>query len=149
MSSVLHLVPSSFFNYLATRLVSQFMEYKYYSLKAGNLKNLQQKTGQLDAPKATEVTVAVKTVGLNFADVFAIWGLYSATPKGEFIPGLEFAGEVTAVGGAVKNLSIGDRVMGVTRFGGYTTALNHDERYLIPYQRIGATHKERPIWCKF
>ena len=132
LSNILRLVPSSFFNYLATRLVSQFMEYKYYSLKAGSLKNLQQKTGQLDAPKATEVTVAVKAVGLNFADVFAIWGLYSATPKGEFIPGLEFAGEVTAVGSEISSLSVGDRVMGITRFGGYTSALNSDQRYVIP-----------------
>lgn len=108
------------------------MQYTAYSLKAGNLKNLKKKSSTLAAPKDQEVQVAVKSIGLNFADVFAIWGLYSATPKGEFIPGLEFAGEVTAVGAAVKNLSIGDRVMGVTRFGGYTTALNHDERYLIP-----------------
>ena len=108
------------------------MQYTAYSLKAGNLKNLKKKSSTLPSPKGHEVQVAVKSIGLNFADVFAIWGLYSATPKGEFIPGLEFAGEVTAVGAAVKNLSIGGRVMGVTRFGGYTTALNHDERYLIP-----------------
>ena len=108
------------------------MNYTAYSLKAGNLKNLKKKSSTLPMPKEHEVQVAVKSIGLNFADVFAIWGLYSATPKGEFVPGLEFAGEVTAVGVQVSKLSIGDRVMGVTRFGGYTTALNHDERYLIP-----------------
>ena len=108
------------------------MEYTCYSLKAGNLKNLKQKKAQLAAPGPKEVSIAVRSIGLNFADVFAIWGLYSATPKGEFIPGLEFAGEVVAVGAEVTSLSKGDRVMGVTKFGGYTTALNHDERYLIP-----------------
>ena len=108
------------------------MEYTAYSLKAGNLKNLKQKSGTLSSPQAHEVCVAVKAVGLNFADVFAIWGLYSATPKGEFIPGLEFAGEVTAVGKDVKHVKVGDRVMGVTRFGGYTTALISDQRYVIP-----------------
>lgn len=108
------------------------MEYRYYSLKAGNLKNLTQKTGSLATPQSNEVSVKVHSIGLNFADVFAIWGLYSATPKGEFIPGLEFAGEVTDIGSEVSGLSKGDRVMGVTRFGGYTTALNSDSRYLIP-----------------
>jgi len=108
------------------------MEYQYYSLKAGNLKNLTQKTGTLAAPQPNEVSVKVHSIGLNFADVFAIWGLYSATPKGEFIPGLEFAGEVMAIGGEVSGLSKGDRVMGVTRFGGYTAALNSDQRYVIP-----------------
>jgi len=108
------------------------MEYSYYSLKAGNLKNLQLKKASLPPPGPTEVSVEVKSIGLNFADVFAIWGLYSATPKGVFVPGLEFAGKVVAVGSEVENLSVGDRVMGVTRFGGYTTALNSDQRYLIP-----------------
>jgi alcohol dehydrogenase len=108
------------------------MNYTAYSLKAGNIKNLKKKTGKLDAPQAQEVQVAVKAIGLNFADVFAIWGLYSATPKGEFIPGLEYAGVVEAIGAEVSKVQVGDRVMGVTRFGGYTTALNSDQRYVIP-----------------
>lgn len=108
------------------------MQYTAYSLKAGNLKNLKKKSAELPTPKDHEVQVAVKAIGLNFADVFAIWGLYSATPKGEFIPGLEYAGEVMAVGKDVSQVKVGDRVMGVTRFGGYTTALNSDQRYVIP-----------------
>jgi hypothetical protein len=36
----------------------------------------------------------VRAIGLNFADVFAVQGLYSATPKGVFTPGLEFAGDI-------------------------------------------------------
>lgn len=108
------------------------MEYTCYSLKAGNLKNLKQKKATLPPPGPQEVSVSVKAIGLNFADVFAIWGLYSATPKGEFIPGLEIAGAVSAVGSEVTDFAVGDRVMAVTRFGGYTTALNSDQRYLIP-----------------
>jgi len=108
------------------------MQYTAYSLKAGNLKNLTKKTATLAALQSKEVQVEVKAIGLNFADVFAIWGLYSATPKGEFIPGLEYAGEVVAIGKDVDKLKVGDRVMGVTRFGGYTTAHNSDQRYVIP-----------------
>jgi len=108
------------------------MQYTAYSLKAGNLKNLTKKTATLAALQSQEVQVKVKAIGLNFADVFAIWGLYSATPKGEFIPGLEYAGEVVAIGKDVDKLKVGDRVMGVTRFGGYTTAHNSDQRYVIP-----------------
>jgi alcohol dehydrogenase len=48
----------------------------------------------LAQPVENEVRVAVKAVGLNFADVFAILSLYGATPKGSFIPGLEYAGVV-------------------------------------------------------
>lgn len=108
------------------------MERKAYRLKAGSLSNLKCVTETLPDPEAHEVQVAVKAIGLNFADVFAIWGLYSATPKGSFVPGLEYSGVVKAVGKEVSNVKIGDKVMGVTRFGAYASHLNIDARYVIP-----------------
>ena len=108
------------------------MQRQRYRLAAGNLNNLRLETDTLPPPAPHEVTVAVRTIGLNFADVFAIWGLYSATPKGVFTPGLEYAGEIIAVGSAVTERRVGERVMGVTRFGGYTTHLNSDHRYVLP-----------------
>lgn len=105
---------------------------KVYRLKAGNIKNLKLIEENLADPADNEVTVEVKAIGLNFADVFAIWGLYSATPPGEFTPGLEYSGIISKVGKGVKNVKIGDKIMGVTRFGGYTSHLNIDSRYVIP-----------------
>ncbi|MEL6864130.1 MAG: zinc-binding dehydrogenase [Bacteroidota bacterium] len=105
---------------------------KIYQLKAGNVKNLQMVEEQLFDPQGEEVLIAVEAIGLNFADVFAIWGLYSATPKGLFTPGLEYAGRVINTGSAVTRLKEGDRVMGVTRFGGYASHICIDQRYLIP-----------------
>jgi alcohol dehydrogenase len=78
--------------------------------------------------------VRVAAVGLNFADLFAAQGLYSATPRGSFIPGLECAGHVEALGpdtAASGNVAVGDRVMVLTRFGAYATALNIDARYVF------------------
>ena len=103
-----------------------------YLLKAGSLADLQALEFQPDDPAAHEVQVAVKAIGLKFADVFAIWGLYGATPKGACTPGLEYAGVVEKVGAAVTGLRPGDRIMGVTRFGAYTTHLNIDARYTMP-----------------
>jgi NADPH:quinone reductase-like Zn-dependent oxidoreductase len=103
-----------------------------YQLTAGSLANLQLVDLRLPPPASGEVSVSVEAIGLNFADVFAIWGLYSATPSGVFTPGLEYAGRITAVGEGVHNLKVGDAVMGVTRFGAYTTALNIDHRYVLP-----------------
>src|SRR5690349_1658971 len=91
----------------------------YRVSKAGSLKNLQLQTEVLEEPKPDEVCVQVKAIGLNFADIFAIQGLYSATPPAPFIPGLEFSGEIMAVGSAVENWKVGDKVMGATKFGGY------------------------------
>ena len=108
------------------------MQRKAYRLKAGNVRNLKIITENLPEPSADEVTVEVKAIGLNFADVFAIWGLYSATPKGEFTPGLEYSGVIAKVGSNVKNVKPGDRIMGITRFGGYCTHLNIGYQYVIP-----------------
>lgn len=76
------------------------------------------------------IRVDVRAVGLNFADIFAMQGLYSATPEGAFTPGLEFSGVVSEVqgrgGGEGWEPKVGDKVMGVTRFGGYTTSLAVD-----------------------
>jgi alcohol dehydrogenase len=103
-----------------------------YTLRAGSLADMRLREFDLPEPAPGEVRVAVKAVGLNFADIYAIWGLYGATPKGEFTPGLEYAGTVEAAGSGVTHLRPGDRVMGVTRFGGYTSHLNIDARYVIP-----------------
>lgn len=95
----------------------------------------------LEAPQGEEICVKVKSIGLNFADIFAIFGLYSATPKGSFIPGLEYSGDVVSVGENVKNFKPGDKVMGVTRFGGYSDHLNIDENY-VTHLPTGWTYDE-------
>jgi len=87
------------------------MQIQSWQLRAGSLKNMQIHTAELPPPAAHEVQVVVKSIGLNFADIFAIWGLYGATPKDEFVPGLEYAGIVAAVGNDVKNVKTGDSVM--------------------------------------
>ena len=61
-----------------------------------------------------------------------MFGLYGATPKGSFIPGLEFSGVVSKIGKDVKEIKEGQPVMGITKFGGYTSCINLDSRYVIP-----------------
>lgn len=100
--------------------------------KAGSISNLKLVEEELASPQSNEVTVAVKSIGLNFADIFAMYGLYGATPKGSFVPGLEYSGEVIRIGTDVSQFKVGDNVMGVTRFGGYASHLNIQEQYLSP-----------------
>jgi len=101
--------------------------------RAGDLGRLELVEDALPSPAPGEVQVAVGAVGLNFADALALLGLYSATPKGAFTPGLEAAGVVVAVGPPVASrpvYAVGDRVIVLTRFGGYATHLNSDTRYV-------------------
>lgn len=69
----------------------------------------------LPAPTADRVLVKVKAAALNRADLLQRKGLYPA-PQGfpQEIPGLEFAGEVAAIGTEEQNFQIGDRVFGIT-----------------------------------
>ncbi len=103
--------------------------------RAGSLDRLQLTDERLPPPGPGEVQVAVRAVGLNFADIFACLGLYSATPAGGFVPGLEAAGVVSCVGPPLPGhppYEPGERVLALTRFGGYATVLNVDSRYLAP-----------------
>lgn len=104
----------------------------YRMSKAGSIKNLELQAEALDAPMPGEVCVKVNAIGLNFADIFAMQGLYSATPEGPFIPGLEFSGEIIAVGADVTGWKTGDKVMGATKFGGYVSHINIFHRYVVP-----------------
>ncbi|MFN2476673.1 MAG: NAD(P)H-quinone oxidoreductase [Chthoniobacterales bacterium] len=65
------------------------------------------------------VRVRVHAAGLNRADIMQRRGKYPA-PAGypQDIPGLEFAGEVEALGDAATQWKIGDRVFGITAGGG-------------------------------
>jgi synaptic vesicle membrane protein VAT-1 len=100
--------------------------------KAGSLDWLFRERETLQEPVGRDVRVRVEAVGLNFADIFACLGLYSATPAGAFVPGLEFAGTIEAVGPETERWQPGRRVMGLTRFGAFATAVTVDERYLHP-----------------
>lgn len=98
--------------------------------KAGAISRLALVTESLPELAPDEVEVDVKAVGLNFADIFALTGLYSATPKGSFIPGLEYSGIISKVGKECQ-FNVGGRVMAVTRFGGYATKIQSKENYIM------------------
>jgi len=102
----------------------------YRIKKAGSLSNLKLVEEELPKLSGKEVTVEVKAIGFNFADLFAIQGLYSATPKGSFVPGLEYSGIIVKKGKDVSGCKLNDKVMGVIKFGAYTTHINMDYRYL-------------------
>ncbi len=105
-------------------------------VRPGNLSSFKLVEKESDEIGSGEVRVDVKCIGLNFADVLAGIGLYKAAPKDAFVPGLEFSGVVTEVGENIQVHKVGDRVMGVTRFGAYTTEIVVPEQqvFSIPYE---------------
>jgi NADPH2:quinone reductase len=80
------------------------------------------------------VKIKVEAFGLNFADVMARLGLYQECPPLPTVLGYDVVGYVTEVGSDVTQFSKGDRVVALTRFGGYSQCVVADARAcaLIP-----------------
>jgi synaptic vesicle membrane protein VAT-1 len=81
---------------------------------------------------AGEVRIAVHAAGLNFADTMARVGLYPAAPKPPCVLGYEVAGEVETVGEGVSGLTVGQRVMAGTQFGGQAELAVAQARDVMP-----------------
>jgi putative PIG3 family NAD(P)H quinone oxidoreductase len=83
-------------------------------------------------PAAEQILVRVRATALNRADVMQRLGQYPPPPGESGILGLELAGEVEAVGTAVKDLAPGDRVFGLVGSGGYAEKAVIDARMAMP-----------------
>jgi len=73
---------------------------------------------EIGAPGAGQVRLKQTAIGLNYIDVYVRTGYYpqSSLP---FIPGMEAAGVVTAVGAGVTEFAVGDRVVYAGPIGAY------------------------------
>ena len=70
-------------------------------------------------PRAGELVVRVRAIGLNFADCAARLGVYPRVPRAPLVPGMEVSGEVAALGEGVDGPAVGSRVAAVPIFGGH------------------------------
>lgn len=70
-------------------------------------------------PGEGDVSIAVHAAGVNRPDVLQRLGHYPPPAGAPDWPGLEVAGIVDAVGSAVTNVRVGDRVMALLSGGGY------------------------------
>lgn len=103
--------------------------------KPGSHDALELVTDRLSAPSPNEVTIAVKAAGVNYADCIVRMGLYSSAKElvgYPITPGFEVSGEIIAVGADVRELSIGQRVIAATLFGGYASHVNVPATQVFP-----------------
>ena len=84
-------------------------------------------------PGRGEVLVRVRGAGINGADMLQRKGAYPAPPGSPpDIPGLELAGEVTALGPGARRFGEGERVMAVVGGGGQAELAVVHERAAMP-----------------
>ena len=79
-------------------------------------------------PKPHELLIKVDAFGLNYADVMARLGKYEDAPALPAVLGYDVVGYVEAVGSDVTDFQVGQRVAGMTRFGGYAEYAVTDAR---------------------
>ncbi|KHA54257.1 NADPH:quinone oxidoreductase family protein [Sulfitobacter geojensis] len=82
-------------------------------------------------PGKNQVRIKVHAAGVNFPDTLIIRDMYQMKPPRPFAPGGEIAGEVEALGEGVTHLNVGDRVLGMTGFGGFATQVVADAGRVI------------------
>lgn len=81
---------------------------------------LELKEAPDPATGAGQVRVRVRASGINFADLLARVGLYPDAPKPPCVVGYEVSGTVDQIGAGVTGLAVGDRVLAMCKFGGYS-----------------------------
>ncbi len=93
----------------------------------------QLEVREIDPPVAQpdEVVVAVEAAALNFMDTLVIRDRYQVKPSRPFSPGAECAGWVIAVGSAVVDFEVGDRVCAFVGYGAAREQLAVKESSLI------------------
>lgn len=83
-------------------------------------------------PGPKDVLVRNEAWGVNYVDYLMCQGGYQLRPDPPFVPGMESAGTVTALGNQVAGISVGDRVMAGHRPGGFAEETTVAADRLIP-----------------
>lgn len=87
-------------------------------------------------PGVGQIRVRVRASALNRADLMQRRGQYPAPPGAPpDIPGMEYAGEVDALGPGATLWHVGDRVMGIVGGGAHAEYLSVHEREAMPAPR--------------
>src|SRR3954466_6671764 len=88
--------------------------------KAGPPEVLQVREAPDPEAGPGQVRIRVSAAGINFADLMARVGLYPDAPKPPCVVGYEVSGVVDQVGAGVTDIVVGERVIAMPRFGGYS-----------------------------
>lgn len=85
----------------------------------GPLEQLEYADWPEPVAEGRNVVIEAEMIGVNYPDGLLVQGLYQMKPPVPFVPGMEVAGKVVAVGDKVTGLKVGDRVASVSSMGAY------------------------------
>ena len=100
--------------------------------KYGAPEVLEVKEFENPEPLDNQVRIKVHYVGINFAEIMARMKLYPGGPKPGSVLGGEVSGIIDKVGKDVKGLNVGEKVMGLSLSGSYSSHVCIDKNSIIP-----------------
>jgi NADPH2:quinone reductase len=98
----------------------------------GPVGNLRIADVQPVPPGDRDVAIRVAAAGINYPDALLVEGKYQFRPPLPFVPGMELAGTVTAVGAGVKRFRPGDTVMATSQVGAFAEEVTVAEHRVLP-----------------
>ena len=87
---------------------------------------------EIPTPNARQVLIRVHAASVNFADINARKGMYHLGKKPPFIPGIDCAGVVAAVGASVTNIDVNQKVVAFPASGSYAEFALAEENLVFP-----------------
>lgn len=79
---------------------------------------LESSERPIPEPDTGEIRIEIRAAGINYADIVQRQGAYPGGPEPPFVPGMEAAGVVDAVGPDTEH-EVGDRVVAMVTHSGY------------------------------
>ncbi len=95
--------------------------------KTGSPDVFRAETDDMGPRPDDAIRVNVHAAGINWADIQQRLGLYRDSPPRPYAPGYEVAGTVVEAPKG-SDYKAGDRIVAMTKFGGYTTCIDVDAR---------------------
>ena len=87
---------------------------------------------QIPTPNSHQVLIRVHAASINFADINARKGKYHLGKEPPFVPGIDCAGVVAAVGSNVTNIEVNQKVVAFPATGSYAEFTLADENLAFP-----------------
>lgn len=100
-------------------------------------------------PGSNEVVIRAEAIGVNFPDGLLVQGLYQMKPPTPFVPGMELAGTVEAVGDNVTGFKTGDRVASVSMLGAFAEKVKVHKSAVMPVPDGADAGEVTALLCGF
>ncbi len=97
-----------------------------------DLSSLKAEEVEIPPPSRGEARMRMRACALNFPDLLMLKGGYQFKPPFPFTPGMEWAGEILALGENVKRWQVGDAVIAGGLGGGLAQEMNLPAERLSP-----------------